>query len=130
MITKQRYFVGNLLTTVDRSQINVVEVRRTEYDGTFKGSDGIWRYDRDGECDNGRVTAASTYPPHPKSIAIGSPLKNPRKVMNAMASIPRFDRVIKCQHGNRIVDVSKSLKLIAQELDNIFENLAPNQWNL
>lgn len=118
---KQRYFVGDTFTCVDGTILTVHEVKRTPYYECFMGSDGIWRYDRAHPYDNGRPTGTRTFPPSPKHVAEGHPLKHPRKVMEALEKLPNFGRQIQTSNGRVIYDTSKSVEAICRILDHLFE---------
>ncbi len=113
-----RYFIGDKLETIDGCMVTVMHVNReTEGYETFTCDDGISRYDREGECENGRVTGTSMYPPHPKSIKAGYPLKNPYEVMLAMEGLDSGDTY----SSNGKIDTRNAKKRIAHELDRLYE---------
>lgn len=120
-LPKQRYFIGDILTRVDGSTFMVEEVNRTPHYETFKGSDGVWRYDRDHPSENGRPTGTQTFPPHPAHLLKGHPLNNPREVMEALSNMPKFRSVWRCREGVVTLDTRKSIEAVCRILDHLFD---------
>lgn len=117
---EHKYKVGDRLETINGDTIMVVKsnwgIRGYE---SFQGSDGIWRYDRaymGHECEDGRVTGCPCWPPYKNSIASGHPLRHPRKVMDALASMPDFWDQTKGDFSSK-----KLIREICLNMDELFE---------
>ena len=117
---EQTFFVGDVLTCVDGTVTTVVSVSRDLHYESFLCDDGIHRYDRDHETDRGRVTGTRSFPPHPKTIAKFHPLKNPREVMNALASCPEINRRLVTGGGKTRYDSGRLMRQVCENLDKIF----------
>lgn len=111
--------LSDQLTCCDGSIIKVIEINHS----TFLGDDGITRYDRDHPLGRGRVTGTRSWPPHPKSIASGHPLRHPQHVVAALASCPTFTHKISYIGGKCVYDSDALMQQVCENLDTIFEQL-------
>jgi len=108
------YISGRYYQTLEGKWVKIINYERRAGYGCVKGDDGVWRYDRPGKYENGRVTGTKCYPPDPRNFANGSWLKHPMRVIAA------FDGT-KFEQSN--MTTMRAIENVCVELDRLYEEL-------
>lgn len=86
---KKRYLLGKTYETLAGEFVTIVSVDKD----CVEGSDGVWRYDREGKHEDGRTTGTSCYPPDTRNFKNGAWLKHGSTVAKIMDGFEPGGRV-------------------------------------